>query len=365
MSERISTKAGVFESGEKDAQGVQYNGVRLIACRNSKLTEYSVAEGTEAICDRAFMNCKELKSVTLPTSVRAIGESAFSGCRALESINIPEGVTEIRQATFRECDSLQALELPSSCVEIAKYAMGRGLSVLAMNASEMKIDRYAFMNTTGFSTLICPAGSGDYYRNLLAEYRINAEVEETATEDKDNDLATIKNMEENKKTKTISINLFACEKFIDILDKDSDPLDAQSRFSAEDFMEWTVVEDGESTEYKESDFGALGDLENEEEFYDNAAPALDVMEFIEGVEDADHAELNTLKSSGYMEIEIPADEHFDPKKFSIVAKDWIYPDYEEQMIYGVVYDGKFYDDLFPEDGRGVSRETIWRKDDKY
>lgn len=61
MSDRLSTKAGVFESGEKDVMGVQYKDGRVIACRNSKLEEYTVADGTEVICDRAFMNLKELR----------------------------------------------------------------------------------------------------------------------------------------------------------------------------------------------------------------------------------------------------------------------------------------------------------------
>ena len=178
MSERISTKAGVFESGEKDAQGVQYKDGRLIVCRNNKLEDYTVADGTEVICDRAFMNMKDLRSVTLPDSLKAIGESAFSGCRALADITIPEGVTEIRQATFRDCDALAAIELPASVTEIEKFAFGRGMTTLVVNAPEMKIDRYAFMNARDFSTLMVPAGSADYYRSLLADLRVKASVEE-------------------------------------------------------------------------------------------------------------------------------------------------------------------------------------------
>ena len=178
MSERISTKAGVFESGEKDAQSVQYKDGRLIACRNNKLENYTVAEGTEVICDRAFMNQKDLKSVILPDTLKAIGESAFSGCKALADIDIPEGVTEIRQATFRDCDSLAALELPASVTEIEKFAFGRVLTTLVVNAPKVKIDKYAFMNARDLSTLMVPAGSADYYRNLLADMRVEAEVEE-------------------------------------------------------------------------------------------------------------------------------------------------------------------------------------------
>lgn len=70
--------------------------------------------------------------------------------------------------------------------------------------------------------------------------------------------------------------------------------------------------------------------------------------------------LNVLKSSGSIRIDIPANEKFDPKKFALVLADWIYPaGWDEQMICGFVYDGKYYDDLYPEDGRGISSEQIW------
>lgn len=199
MSDRISTKAGVFESGEKDGMGVQYKGSRLIACRNNKLEDYTVADGTEVICDRAFMNMKELKSIILPSSLKAIGESAFSGCKALADIDIPEGVTEIRQATFRDCDSLAAIELPASVTEIEKFAFGRGLTTLVVNAPEMKIDRYAFMNARDFSTLMVPAGTADYYRALLSDMRVKADVEEV---EEPKNISETDNLDENIVTDT-------------------------------------------------------------------------------------------------------------------------------------------------------------------
>ena len=178
MNDRISTKAGIFESGEKDVYGVQYKDGRLIACRNNKLEDYTVADGTEVICDRAFMNLKELKKVTLPSSIKAIGESAFSGCKSLSEINIPDGVTEIRQATFRDCDELTALELPASVSEIDQFAFGSGFKTLVVNATEMAIDKYALLKSPDFSMLMVPAGTAEYYRGLLFDCRVKATVEE-------------------------------------------------------------------------------------------------------------------------------------------------------------------------------------------
>ena len=38
---------------------------------------YVVQEGTEIICDEAFMYCKDLEIISLPTSLKIIGENVF------------------------------------------------------------------------------------------------------------------------------------------------------------------------------------------------------------------------------------------------------------------------------------------------
>lgn len=271
MNDRISTKAGIFESGEKDAYGVQYKDGRLIACRNNKLEDYTVADGTKVICDRAFMNLKELKKVTLPSSIKAIGESAFSGCKSLSEINIPDGVTEIRQATFRDCDELSAIELPASVSEIDKFAFGRGLTTLVLNAPEVKIDRYAFMNARDLSTLIVPAGSAEYYRSMLADMRVKATVEEM--EDKTEEPASLldtflddhedvtegttnilgpNDIEEKKNMKTVTVEVFGEELFLEPKDPDEEEEDDWEGWDDDDALLDDDEDEGKTIEKKSS-----------------------------------------------------------------------------------------------------------------
>ena len=42
---------------------------------------YTICEGTEVICDEAFMFCKSLTSISLPKSLRFIGNSVFVGTK--------------------------------------------------------------------------------------------------------------------------------------------------------------------------------------------------------------------------------------------------------------------------------------------
>lgn len=51
----------------------------------------------------AFQNCKDLTTITMPSTVTTIGENAFLDCNALTSITIPEGVTSIGEGAFNGC----------------------------------------------------------------------------------------------------------------------------------------------------------------------------------------------------------------------------------------------------------------------
>ena len=375
MNDRISTKAGIFESGEKDAYGVQYKDGRLIACRNNKLEDYTVADGTKVICDRAFMNLKELKKVTLPSSIKAIGESAFSGCKSLSEINIPDGVTEIRQATFRDCDELSAIELPASVSEIDKFAFGRGLTTLVLNAPEVKIDRYAFMNARDLSTLIVPAGSAEYYRSMLADMRVKATVEEM--EDKTEEPASLldtflddhedvtegttnilgpNDIEEKKNMKTVTVEVFGEELFLEPKDPDEEEVyDAYSRFKRNG-MAFTI----DGSEYGPIDLGIDYNVLTQEqidEFKD-----FDVAKFFEE-SGAKEGMLYTNKAWTTIEIEMPEDEEFKANKACLVTKKFLYPDGNSDVtVCAFGYNGKLYD-CAPGDSDGISGEKIWQLKD--
>ena len=80
-----------IENGVMDDSGGIYSpdGKRLLQMslfgRKSK-SSYTVKDGTEVICDDAFMGCISLKSIVLPDSLTSIGYYAFSDCSSLQSI---------------------------------------------------------------------------------------------------------------------------------------------------------------------------------------------------------------------------------------------------------------------------------------
>ena len=173
----LSTKSGMFESGKKDREGVGYKDDRLISNYNKELTEYQVREGTEVICDLAFMDSKLLRKIVLPDSVEAIGKAAFSGCQNLQSINIPEGVEVIRERTFKDCSSLRKLELPRSVEKIESGVFPNGLEELTLHSKDVEISKTAFIYCKTLKVLYTYPAGIDYYEELLRKIGCNAEVE--------------------------------------------------------------------------------------------------------------------------------------------------------------------------------------------
>ena len=72
--------------------------------------EFKYFTGVELIYRESFANCLNLKSISLPESVREIGREAFGGCGQLESIDLPDGLTYISASAFEGCNKLPVVD---------------------------------------------------------------------------------------------------------------------------------------------------------------------------------------------------------------------------------------------------------------
>ena len=124
--EDMSTEATKAELNEAitDEFSVKYSkdGRKLLKVPQKLKCTYAIKEGTKIICDRAFEDCKSLRSLVIPNSVTSIGESAFSFCSSLKSIVLPDGITSIGDETFFGCSSLASLVIPDGVTSIGNGA---------------------------------------------------------------------------------------------------------------------------------------------------------------------------------------------------------------------------------------------------
>ena len=118
-------------------------------CRNLK--SLKLPSGVTEIGSSAFEDCRDLTSLTIPSGVTEIGSSAFKGCTDLTSLSLPSGITEIGSLTFYGCTGLTSLSLPSGVTEIGSSAFSgcTGLTSLSLPSSITEIDSYAFKGCTG------------------------------------------------------------------------------------------------------------------------------------------------------------------------------------------------------------------------
>lgn len=98
--------------------------VRVIgekAFSGSSIREAELPAELRTVSKHAFSECKELKTVQMP-SVQYIGEEAFAGCTSLEEMIIPEGAETICPRAFAGCTDLKNVKIPDSVKTIAEDA---------------------------------------------------------------------------------------------------------------------------------------------------------------------------------------------------------------------------------------------------
>ena len=82
------------------------------------LTSISIPSKVVTIEESAFCNCINLTNITIPNNINTIENSTFSGCSSLTSINLPDSLISIKSDAFYGCSSLTSVTIPNSVGEI-------------------------------------------------------------------------------------------------------------------------------------------------------------------------------------------------------------------------------------------------------
>ena len=110
-----------------------------------------------AIAERAFQGCINLRTISLPSTIRSIGSWAFSRCNSLYKINIPSNVMTISEGSFSGCTSLENIELPNSITKIEDSAFSSsGLTSIEIPSSVKSIGAFAFDNCENLRRVVIP-----------------------------------------------------------------------------------------------------------------------------------------------------------------------------------------------------------------
>lgn len=102
---------------------------------------------TEYIGSSAFNSCKQLKSITIPSTVTTIGGGAFAECSNLETVIFPDSLKFINHFAFNECYHLKSLQFPDGLEHIGEYAFyscGRATDSIVLPKNIKFIGEFAF-----------------------------------------------------------------------------------------------------------------------------------------------------------------------------------------------------------------------------
>ncbi|MBQ7383303.1 MAG: leucine-rich repeat domain-containing protein [Clostridia bacterium] len=91
------------------------------------LETVTLSQGLTTISEGAFSNCKNLKSITIPDSVEIIGDSAFANCFLPTELIIPDSVKKIGDNAFASCSNLKSITVSNNLTELGSNAFGEVL----------------------------------------------------------------------------------------------------------------------------------------------------------------------------------------------------------------------------------------------
>jgi len=115
---------------------------------NLEIEEVILPEGLEFIGAQAFYNCKNLKSVTLPSTIAQIEIEAFAGCEKLEKINFPEALSLIGAGAFAGCNNLKIDSIPSSIMDIQITSFENTTELLSKNKDFVQLGEFMYNSNT-------------------------------------------------------------------------------------------------------------------------------------------------------------------------------------------------------------------------
>lgn len=86
------------------------------------LTKVNFGKNVLSLGARCFINCTLLREITIPDTVERIGLRAFNSCTALEKVTLGRGITVIPSYLFSYCIRLDTVVLTSPVTSVGEYA---------------------------------------------------------------------------------------------------------------------------------------------------------------------------------------------------------------------------------------------------
>ena len=127
-------------------------------CAN--LDNFIIPNCVTSIGEYAFGFCNKLTQIIIPSNVATIKHSAFEDCSLLKDIIICDGVSRIGESVFRDCAYIEKINIPNSVTRIgpqAFYNCDKLISAI-IGDGVTQIDYEAFKSCNNLTTITIGSG---------------------------------------------------------------------------------------------------------------------------------------------------------------------------------------------------------------
>ena len=143
---------------------------------NSKITHIYFLKNSniQSINSSCFSYMTNLKSVSLPNSLRVIGGNAFTNCTNLETVVLNDEIYSIGNNAFSQCSKLNLTALPKKLNKIdgegAFMLCGEGIKITSLPAELSVLPGYTFYNCPNVKISVFGGNNGESKLNLIGHH---------------------------------------------------------------------------------------------------------------------------------------------------------------------------------------------------
>lgn len=152
---KISTEIEIPD----EVNGVPVTAIGKKAFKDDKnLKSITLPDSIREIGTSAFSGCSNLQSITLPASLEILRDYAFSSCYELKTINFNDKLSRIDSCTFQLCTSIEELNIPGSIEKIPDHAFHglHSLTKLRFGDGVAEIEANSFLNSSKIEDIYIP-----------------------------------------------------------------------------------------------------------------------------------------------------------------------------------------------------------------
>ena len=127
---------------------------------------YNVTE----LAEKAFMNCQQITSVSIPNTITSLGNECFYNCNNLSSITIPSSVKSLGNECFA-FSNLNSITIPSSVTSIGNYCFNfcQNLTNATINAQIQSLPNGCFYSCSSLQNVAISSSVNTLGISCLAE----------------------------------------------------------------------------------------------------------------------------------------------------------------------------------------------------